>query len=488
MNDIEQLAPIMQQILASDVIVGPALASTGIGGLDTATHDFIYEHAYELALSMYGPHAIPLPHRSDVLVPFPVIRYALMETLASTAAYLSHIQLGYLNIDDAMIFVAHRLVEKIIHECGPEDFLNLNFMVLAYDNYQLLYHANQVTEAQFISGALHRPWIHYTLEHELALHLRLRGMQRITQNASQFVTLTDKGREQYGVFRNFLSRSGFLRKRAALGRLSQFSQLEEYDDMIQEISSMKDLRALVLQESHIQPGMRVLELGCGTGEMTLTSGLYRLAGDAGEVIATDPSVGMLARAKKKLDPFHAHNVEFIQAPAERIPFAENSFDAVVGCSFLHFTDMPTVLREVHRVSRPGAFFTTVYGLEFRDVSPFFLQWFSPLLTKQEKRDGETSAALTANSVPDTISALAYDEVQIHPQPYIMRYHHPDTVVRFLVQVANAFEDAMNQLPWYAQQEMMETLIQRGEEVKRQYGQNGMQEIQPGQLLRARVVK
>ena len=487
MEKLDHLIPVMQKILASEVLLGPALASAGIGGLDKKAYDIVYQHAAELAEEICGNQPFTLAMYPNIQVTLPMVQSALIETISSTAAYLSHVRLGYLNIDDPMIFVAHRLVRKMLHDFGRDDVLTLNFVVNGYDNCKVVHHYGRVLESQFVSGELHRPWIQYKLDLELAVHLLTGTMKLILDGNEHYVGLTEIGNRRYRQFAEFLGRTGFLRRRSDLARRSHFSQLEEYDEVIRSLTNIERLREDVLRESKISPGMRVLELGCGTGEMTLSAGLFKLVGSDGEITATDPSVGMLARANRKLRDFPATNVKFVQAAAEDLPFEDNTFDAVVGCLFLHFTDIPTVLREVHRVCKPGAMFTTIYGLQFPRADGFFTEWFAPVLFSGASTEQKIMLPDEA-TVSDAIRELPYESTRIASHEVMTYYQYPEMAVKFTVQVANFFDAAMEELPWKAQQETIETLVQRGHDILRKHGAERLVQIHPGQFLQASVVK
>ena len=96
----------------------------------------------------------------------------------------------------------------------------------------------------------------------------------------------------------------------------------------------------------VQPGERLLDVGCGTGAFLTTVGQETSATRMG----IDLSVGMLARARRHLDP----HVGLSAADAERLPFAAATFDVVVSLSSFHFwADPAAALVELRRVLRPG---------------------------------------------------------------------------------------------------------------------------------------
>ena len=93
-------------------------------------------------------------------------------------------------------------------------------------------------------------------------------------------------------------------------------------------------------------GKRVLEYGCGTG-----SHAYYLATSGAEVIGIDISPVRLAQARQ--DAMNQGlSIEFVEGDAEHLPFADASFDRVVGGAILHHLDLDAAYREVARVLRP----------------------------------------------------------------------------------------------------------------------------------------
>jgi ubiquinone/menaquinone biosynthesis C-methylase UbiE len=111
------------------------------------------------------------------------------------------------------------------------------------------------------------------------------------------------------------------------------------------------------------PYATVLEIGCGTGFFTLN---LMLAGVIGEAHVTDISPGMVRVAERNAANLGLR-VEGRVADAERLPYADATFDLVVGHAVLHhIPDVTLALREVLRVLKPGGRFVvagepTTYG-------------------------------------------------------------------------------------------------------------------------------
>lgn len=91
--------------------------------------------------------------------------------------------------------------------------------------------------------------------------------------------------------------------------------------------------------------MRVLDLGCGSGETPVKLGLP----DDWEIIGCDINKRTLALASATY-PQRC----FCVARGEELPFAENTFDRVVANVSLPYMHIRNALREIHRVLRPGA--------------------------------------------------------------------------------------------------------------------------------------
>jgi demethylmenaquinone methyltransferase/2-methoxy-6-polyprenyl-1,4-benzoquinol methylase/phosphoethanolamine N-methyltransferase len=103
----------------------------------------------------------------------------------------------------------------------------------------------------------------------------------------------------------------------------------------------------------IQPGSHVLDVGCGTGDLTLVA--KRRAGPAGKVVGIDASPEMIAVARHKAAAAGAE-IEFREAVVEALPFGDRSFDVVLSSLMMHHlpADLKRqALAEIARVLKPG---------------------------------------------------------------------------------------------------------------------------------------
>jgi demethylmenaquinone methyltransferase/2-methoxy-6-polyprenyl-1,4-benzoquinol methylase len=101
-----------------------------------------------------------------------------------------------------------------------------------------------------------------------------------------------------------------------------------------------------------QPGARLLDLCCGTGDMTFA--LRRAAASTANLTGADFSHAMLQRASKKSDALKDRQPYWIEADALNLPFADASFDLVTSAfGFRNLADYDAGLREIARVLKPG---------------------------------------------------------------------------------------------------------------------------------------
>src|SRR5438034_2481069 len=106
------------------------------------------------------------------------------------------------------------------------------------------------------------------------------------------------------------------------------------------------------QLGRLAPGERVLDLGSGAGTDSLVAA--QMVGEQGHVSGIDMTPEMLAKARAAAEQMGARNVEFVEGEAERLPFANESFDVVISNGVIDLIpDKDAVFSELHRVLVPG---------------------------------------------------------------------------------------------------------------------------------------
>jgi len=108
----------------------------------------------------------------------------------------------------------------------------------------------------------------------------------------------------------------------------------------------------LIATARVQPGQRVLDVGCGTGYFARL--LAQAVGRDGLVVGVDPSTTMISYASRKTR--HASNCRFQVGTAEALEFPAEHFDVVVSSLVMHHLPEDlrvAALREMWRVLRPG---------------------------------------------------------------------------------------------------------------------------------------
>lgn len=110
--------------------------------------------------------------------------------------------------------------------------------------------------------------------------------------------------------------------------------------------------ARMLEEAGIGPGMRVLDVGCGPGDVSLR--LAAIVGPGGQVTGLDRDDASLVRARERARAEGVGNVEFVSGDLDATILPPGSFDAVVGRRVLMYLPDPRrSLRALGGVLRPG---------------------------------------------------------------------------------------------------------------------------------------
>lgn len=133
---------------------------------------------------------------------------------------------------------------------------------------------------------------------------------------------------------------------------------QSYDKLADDFDALtarytSPLASRIVAMAGITPGSRVLDVGCGTGVLTLLAA--RASGSGGRVVGVDLSEGMLSKAGAMAAAAGLEQqIEFVRSDAERLQFADQSFQAVVSLYALrHFPNPQQALREMHRCCAAG---------------------------------------------------------------------------------------------------------------------------------------
>jgi ubiquinone/menaquinone biosynthesis C-methylase UbiE len=123
-------------------------------------------------------------------------------------------------------------------------------------------------------------------------------------------------------------------------------------DTVSRLMGVSSLHRQLVEQAEIEPGQRVLEVGCGTGSLTL---LAKRLQPGADFVALDPDPRALRRARRRAQRQHV-TVRLDRGFAEDLPYPDGSFDRVLSSLMLHHLERPAktaMLQQVARVLRPG---------------------------------------------------------------------------------------------------------------------------------------
>ena len=112
-------------------------------------------------------------------------------------------------------------------------------------------------------------------------------------------------------------------------------------------------KSFALSQTYLRPGQKALDVAGGTGD--LTRGMPEQVGEQGLVVLSDINGSMLSHGRDRLiDAGIVQGVDYVQANAECLPFADSTFDCVtIGFGLRNVTDKDAALRSMYRVLKPG---------------------------------------------------------------------------------------------------------------------------------------
>jgi ubiquinone/menaquinone biosynthesis C-methylase UbiE len=136
------------------------------------------------------------------------------------------------------------------------------------------------------------------------------------------------------------------------GRTIHWAKYYDLSVNLLMLGQSRRLRAWTIDSARIQPGETVLDVGCGTGDLTLAA--KRAAGAGARVYGIDASPEMIGVAQKKTALANLQ-IEYRLEPIEHLSFTDNSFDVVLSSLMVHHLpdDLKRAgLQEIYRVLKP----------------------------------------------------------------------------------------------------------------------------------------
>lgn len=177
--------------------------------------------------------------------------------------------------------------------------------------------------------------------------------------------------------------------------------LRFYDPLTRLLGAER-VRARLLDAANIQAGEQVLDLGCGTGALSL---LLKRRQPAARVVGLDPDAKALALAEEKRREAGCE-IEWLQGYAGRAPFPAHSFDHVVSSLMIHHLTSEQkreAFRDVLRLLRPGGRF---HLLDFGPARGVLERGLTAVFHRDERVGDNLSGRL-----PEWLREVGFDDVR-----------------------------------------------------------------------------
>ena len=127
-----------------------------------------------------------------------------------------------------------------------------------------------------------------------------------------------------------------------------------------------DKASVIIQHLDLQPGMKVLDVGCGPGRLTIP--VAKQVGPKGEVVAIDLQPGMLRRAQERAKAANLNNIRFLQVGVGDGKLAVSLADRALLVNVLgEIPHWESALREVFDALKPGGILSVTESI----VDPHF---------------------------------------------------------------------------------------------------------------------
>lgn len=151
----------------------------------------------------------------------------------------------------------------------------------------------------------------------------------------------------------------------------------------------------VMRDLHLEPGIRVADVGCGTGYFTFR--LARAVGPGGYVLAHDVSAGALESIRNRCRAERLTNVEVAPSRPTSCPAPDGSLDAAFFCNVHHEMSPPDrqpLMLDVARALKPGG---TLFLIDLRKSREVTFDPYEKLVPRDELLRLATDAGLVLDA-------------------------------------------------------------------------------------------
>jgi ubiquinone/menaquinone biosynthesis C-methylase UbiE len=189
-------------------------------------------------------------------------------------------------------------------------------------------------------------------------------------------------------------------------------------------SNSESLQKWVFSKIHLLDHERVLELGCGTGQLWVEN--FRNVPSTCSIVLSDFSKQMVGKAKENVQPLNLP-IKFEIIDAEKILYPNQVFDVVIGCHMLfHIPNIEKALLGINRVLKPAGRFisTTISRNHIRELKNFLSEfglYSEEMLKKFSESRNETGRKILKRFFADIELYEYINHVNITSVDPLMRY-------------------------------------------------------------------
>ena len=214
----------------------------------------------------------------------------------------------------------------------------------------------------------------------------------------------------------------------------------------------------IFSNYNIEPGMKILELGCGTGDMWKNR--EELIGRCSQIILSDFSSAMVEKAKENIGK--KTNIEYKIIDIQDIPYENDIFDVVIANMMLyHVPDINKGLKEVRRVLKPnGYFYCATYG------EHGIIEYLSDLLSEYGFADN-TNKNFTLQNGSDILTKVFSDVKKLEYKDSLA-VTNLDDIVEYIYSLSSM--TSLSNIPKQTIKDMLEKKMENGVlNIPKEYG-------------------
>ena len=178
-----------------------------------------------------------------------------------------------------------------------------------------------------------------------------------------------------------------------------------YDPVVRFTSRETVFKKALIEQASVRPHQQVLDLGCGTGTLTI---LLKEAAPLADVVGLDGDPGVLKIASKKVRE-SSLNIDLDEGMSFDLPYQNGYFDRVVSSLFFHHLTTENkvkTLGEIKRVLKPGGEF---HIADWGKPSSYFMRLSSRLI---QLLDGfETTADNFNGLIPQMMEQAGFGKIE-----------------------------------------------------------------------------